>query len=1095
MSSSVYDKLPRLTPLFQAPQIRSITGHLLPIRGACTLSIAKVPTEVLVCEKLENDLVIGANLLRFAVLDFAGTVFKLGDQSFPMNTTPEAFSLLSATSTFLPQASSRVIADILKAYTDVFSPKDTPLGAASKLPPAEIDTGNTLPIRQKAYRLPFAKREAVEKCVNEMLDDGIIRPSDSPWASPITLVPKKDGSTRFCVDYRQLNTVTRKDAHPLPHIQDVFDQLQGAKVFSTLDLRSGYWQVPLSETAIPKSAFACHLGLFEFVRLPFGLTNAPAIFQRQMTKVLSGLIGKCCMCYIDDVIVFSKDEAQHAKDLASVFQKLREAGLQLKPSKCSFGLHEVELLGFKVNADGIRPLEERVSAIKDLPPPTMPKEVKSFLGMAGYYRQCVPNFADKALPLTELTKPKEPFRWGPEHQKSYDILKQALCEAPILAHPDTSKPYILYTDASDKAIGAILVQKDDNGLERVVSYLSHKLSGAQLRWPTIEKEAYGVVYALRKFHPYLWGAQFEIHTDHKPLKSLFKAEIKNTKLQRWAIQISEYGAPILYHPGKLNVRADMLSRVSACFLSQLAPMTPPLSSPIVIDPPTVWQTDRIDVSELQRLQAVEFPDQLVEAQQAADECRYVLNHGLLYTLAAPKGGVTYHRLLLPHQYRQQVIDRCHVEVGHSAAAKTLARIQEHYVWPGMTKHVMAYVSQCHRCATLDPKSKPTPRGKIQTPSTSFDTWSIDLVGPFPRDQRGRQYLLTCIDHLTGWTESVPIASKNAKTVQEAFLTHVVARYGLPSVLISDNGGEFTSKGFEQWLADCGTQHNLTSPYNPRANGMVERFNGTIQRLIMKLSGGNPRKWSEYLPDALWAYRTTVGPHGLTPYQAVFGKRPRLPRADPDKMDSGERYQAIHQAQVYLKEMLEAQRDKYQADQPKHTVHIPVGANVVVRVRDKTKGQPGWRPGFQVISEHQGGLRVHEPSTGITIRVNQKDVRVVPNPKPYDEIDPIPRVSRKQEEVKPLLPAPPILPQGGLPIHMPAAAEARPPYSTTNPSPNPVGDPRSQKCHNEHPARVYKTDMSSPTISQMKYPSPEAFRDQNIEWNAWCTHVSYLCQKS
>ena len=290
--------------------------------------------------------------------------------------------------------------------------------------------------------------------MNEMLKDGIIRPSDSPWASPITLVPKKDGTTRFCVDYRKLNAITKKDSHPLPYIQDVFDQLAGAKIFSTLDLRSGYWQIPMDAESIPKTAFQCHLGLFEFVRLPFGLTNAPAIFQRQMNKVLSGLIGKICMVYLDDVVIFSQTEALHQKHLQQVLDRLRAAGLQLKPSKCHFCLPEIELLGYRVSADGITPLPDRVSAIVNLEHPTDQKGVKSFLGTVGFYRQCIPGFATLAMPLTELAKPKEPFRWGQEHQEAFDQLKTALTQAPILVHQDPSKPYLLYTDASDKAIGA-----------------------------------------------------------------------------------------------------------------------------------------------------------------------------------------------------------------------------------------------------------------------------------------------------------------------------------------------------------------------------------------------------------------------------------------------------------------------------------------------------------------------------------------------------------------------------------------------------------------------------------------------------------------
>ena len=534
ISTSLYQRLPKLTPLTAAPRLLSVTGHDLHTTGSCVVKLASLPVQAIVTDGLPTDVLIGMDLLRFCLLDFSNRVVSIGTDKFTMDLSPERYQFASAVS-LVPKAPSTVVQVILDQYRSIFSNKETSVQVASSLPAAKIETTCDTPIRQQGYRIPLAKRVKVEECVGEMLKDGVIRPSDSPWASPITLVPKKDGSTRFCVDYRKLNSVTRRDAHPLPHIQDVFDSLKGAKVFSTLDLKTGYWQIPMSESAISKTAFTCHLGLFEFTRMPFGLTNAPAIFQRAMNKALTGLIGKCCMVYIDDIVVFSRNTQEHARHLQQVFERLKQAGLQLKPSKCHFEVPEIELLGFVVSTDGIRPQNAKVVAIADLAPPTDVKAVRSFLGMVGYYRQSVERFATLSLPLTDLTKSKQPFIWGEEQQQAFDALKQALITAPILAHPDTSKPYTLYTDASNKAIGAILVQKDNEGVERVIAYLSHKLSGAQLRWPTIEKEAFGVVYALKKFHPYLWGAIFEIHTDHKPLKSLFTAEIRNTKLQRWAI--------------------------------------------------------------------------------------------------------------------------------------------------------------------------------------------------------------------------------------------------------------------------------------------------------------------------------------------------------------------------------------------------------------------------------------------------------------------------------------------------------------------------------------------------------------------------------
>ena len=1056
LNSSVYNRLPRLTPLFPAPKLQSITKHILPVRGSCVLRLAGRPIDVVVCDQLGVDLLIGSDLCRQAIIDFRQGYFTLGNQKFPLKLTKECFCPLMVT-TCVPRAEQDVINAVLDAYPDVFSSKETPVNAAESLLPAEIHT-TAGPIKQPPYRMPFSKRQKVEECVDEMLRDGIIRPSNSPWASPITLVPKKDGSTRFCVDYRKLNAITRKDAHPVPLIQDVFDQLNGATIFSTIDLRSGYWQIPMAENSIPVTAFTTHVGLFEFLRMPFGLTNAPAIFQRTMNQVLSGLIGRCCMAYIDDVVIWSRSVEEHAQHLRLVFERLRKAGLQLKPSKCHFGLSKIELLGHSVSADGIAPLPQRVEAIANLGPPSDVKSVRSFLGMAGYYRQYIPEFATLAMPLTNLTKAKEPFRWGPEEQKAFDALKLALTQAPILAHPDVSRPYILYTDASDKAIGAILVQKDEHGMERVISYLSHKLSGAQLRWATIEKEAYAIIYALKKFHAYLWGSQFEIHTDHKPLRSLFKSEIKSSKLARWSIQIQEYQAPILYHPGKLNIRADMLSRIAAIEPVSQDHVVPPT------DVPEVWVTDRIDLRSLAAYQREQFPDAFIEASQDTDETCYVIEGGLLFSMAEPsRNAGRYLRLLLPQQYRQQVIDRCHAETGHSAFLKTLTRIQEHYIWPGMRKHVRVYIRHCVLCNTLAPHHPAHPRGVVPVPPAPFHTWGIDLVGPFPRDRRGRQYLFTCIDHLTGWAEAIPIASKKAETVQEAFFTNIVARYSIPRILISDNGGEFVNSAFESWLKEFGVDHRLTSPYHPQTNGMTERFNGTVQKLLLKMTGGQPRKWSDYVADALYAYRITPGPSGLSPYQALFGQKPRLPRANMGTQEEGERLRAIRLAEGILHEFRTERKSEYKRQEPERARCLPPGTFVSVRVLNPKKGETHWQPGYQVLSSFDGALRVMELNTGNIVRINQRNVREIPESKPYDEVDPIPSGNpRVFDLIRSAAEPVPIVKESYLPTRVPVCK---------NPS----------------------DDDSSSTLMPVMCASNQSslFLFPSDDWTSWCDTVYHL----
>ena len=353
------------------------------------------------------------------------------------------------------------------------------------------------PIKQRPYRQPLLKRKLVEDEIDKMLAAGVIRPSNSPWASPITLTPKKDGSQRFCVDLRRVNAVTVRDSYPIPSIQGIFDTLNGSSVFTTLDLRSGYWQVDLDAESIPKTAFVCHRGLFEFLRLPFGLTNAPGQFQRLMDYVLGDLIGKVCLVYLDDIIIFSKTKAEHKRHVQMVLDKLDEAGLTVKMKKCEFGKSQVELLGYTVSAEGIAPQAQKVEVIKGLESPNSKKEVKSFLGMTGNYRQCIPNYAYIAEPLVALTRDHIRFYWSEKEEEAFQKLKQELCSRNVMAYPDPEKPYILHTDASDYAVGAILTQEQD-GIDRPIQYVSKQLCKSQRAWAPIVKEAFAIIFALKK---------------------------------------------------------------------------------------------------------------------------------------------------------------------------------------------------------------------------------------------------------------------------------------------------------------------------------------------------------------------------------------------------------------------------------------------------------------------------------------------------------------------------------------------------------------------------------------------------------------------
>ena len=394
-----------------------------------------------------------------------------------------------------------------------------------------------------------------------MAKRGIIRPSSSPWSSPVVLAKKKDGSLRFCVDYRRLNTATVKDAQPLPRIDDTLEALHGSRWFSTLDLQSGYWQVPLREKDKEKTAFCTGEGqLWEFEVLPFGVCNGPATFSRLMDAVLSGLAWRTCLAYLDDVIVYAPTWTTHLQRLREVFDRIREAGLKLKPSKCCLARAEVGFLGHVVSGQGILPDPDKLRAIQDIPPPTSVQALHSFLGLASYYRRFVKGFANIAAPLHHLLVKGAKWEWSADCNHAFQELKHHLTRAPTVAYPDFSLPFCLYTDASNEGLGAVLSQKQD-GKERIIACASRTLSTSEKNYSTTKKECLGVVWCIKYFRPYLLSNHFEVITDHYSLKWLRTMSTESALLHRWSSELEEYDFTIKHRPGKLQGHADGLSRL------------------------------------------------------------------------------------------------------------------------------------------------------------------------------------------------------------------------------------------------------------------------------------------------------------------------------------------------------------------------------------------------------------------------------------------------------------------------------------------------------------------------------------------------------
>ena len=903
------------------------------------------------------------------------------------------------------------LVELLDRNADLFAKNDCDLGQ-THLVKAKIDTGDHPPIKQNPYRLPFSQRQLVQEHIDKMLEAGVISPSQSPWASPIVIVDKKDGSKRFCVDLRALNRITKKNSHPLPRIDDILASLDGSKYFSCLDLRSGYWQIAMDEESKDKTAFTCFAGLYSWNVMPFGLVTAPAIFSELMNEVLRGIQYKFTIAYLDDILVYSKTFEDHLEHIEAVFTRLRDAGLKLKMSKCEFLKKEVNYLGHVVSPSGIKPDPSKVETIQNLEPPTDVRGIRSFIGMTGYYRRFIANYAKIAKPLTELTKKNKTFCWSDECQISFETLRRVLTEAPILAFPDVNKPYKLYTDASGYAIGAALVQETAMG-ERVIQYLSHQLNETQQRWPIIEKEAYAIVYSVQKLRPYLLGSKFTVMTDHKPLQHLFTSEMKNARVQRWAIMLDEYGCDVQYVSGSQNVVADALSRfgrpvttesskgptdyvsrreeseqcnvdtVNSCDVhvidSDAAPAVQLETNLTCDDSETVkkekfreflenhpdFQTIQSEDSAIQNI--VKILEDPTHPNHANVSKFYVLDDGLLYRVTEPTKceNCVGMQLVIPEFLQKPLIDEVHSGYfgGHLGIDKTYDKLRSRYFWSGMYRDVVEFLQNCAACNMRKLRRVRPPLQKMPIPKYPFEQVAIDTCGPFPESYGGNRYIINVIDLFSGWPESFATSSKSAETVAQILLEHIIPRHSCPRVILSDNGTEFCNAVVDQINVFSNIKHIRTSVYHPQSNGKCERYNRVQNDMLAKLVDRTHRDWDTKIPSILSAYRTAVNDSTkFSPFFVLYGRDPVLPvdtLLSPKYRYQGEEYvptmlenmhKAHHQVQHNLIQSHE--RNKKYYDRKAKPVQLKPGDMVYFRDPSEavqhSKLDSNWQPFYRIV---------------------------------------------------------------------------------------------------------------------------------------------------
>lgn len=817
------------------------------------------------------------------------------------------------------------VRSLLRKYSPIFSTHDGDLGCTNLIS-HDIPLLDETPVTQRYRRVSPSDYEAVKDHINQLLSAQVIRESCSPYASPIVLVKKKDGSLRMCVDYRQLNAKTRKDAFPLPRIEESLDALTGARWFSTMDLASGYNQVEVTEKDRPKTAFCTPFGLFEWNRMPFGLCNAPGTFQRLMQRIFGDEQGLSLLLYLDDIVVFSSTVEQHLQRLDVVLARLKQERLKAKLSKCTFFQPEVRYLGHIISANGVATDPSKIEAVAKWQPPQTVSELRSFLGFASYYRRFVEGFATLAAPLHRLiaelggTKSRRvqrspqlsPEHWKEELKDCFETLKTKLTNAPVLAYADFSLPFILEVDASYGGLGAVLSQ-EQNGKVRPIAYASRGLKPTErnmANYSSMKLEFLALKWAMtEKFREYLLGHRCIVYTDNNPLSHLATAKLGATE-QRWAAQLASFDFEIKYRSGRSNRNADALSRQhppGPLDMTAMLPGTPlpePLQQVLKVNKTVVTQAtvtvlpERTpdDIHNLQQADSVIREVQryweegrrpsYAERQELSPPAlillrqwgRLVKRGDILYRQTLrPDGAEPILQLLLPAVLVPEVLTQVHQEHGHQGVERTLALLRSRCYWPGMSTKVAQWCQACERCQVAKDRQPAArnPMGHLFAARPN-EILAIDYTLLEPA-QNGMENVLVMTDIFSKYTLAIPTRDQHASTVAHVLVVEWFSKFGVPARIHSDQGRNFESALIQQLCSLYGIQKSRTTPYHPAGNGQCERFNRTLHNLLRTLPPSRKRDWTSCLPQVLYSYNTT--PHqttGESPFFLMFGQEPRLP---------------------------------------------------------------------------------------------------------------------------------------------------------------------------------------------------------------------------
>ena len=743
---------------------------------------------------------------------------------------------------------------MLDVHKDVFGEGlGTLKGTEAKI---YVDPG-AAPKYMKARPVPYALKAKVEQELDRLQSEGIISPVEfTEWAAPIVAVVKQDGSVRICGDYKStVNQVSKLDNYPIPKTEDLLATLGGGNKFTKLDMSQAYQQLLLDEDSKKYTTINTHKGLYQYNRLPFGVSSAPGIFQQTMENLLQGIPH--VVVRVDDILVSGKDDPDHLANLEMVLSRLSTAGLKLRLAKCLFMQPEVTYCGYVINGDGIQPVAAKVDAIKNAPEPKDVSQLRAFLGMLNYYHRFIPDAATVLEPLHQLLRKGTNWQWLEEQQIAFEKAKELLQSAELLVHFDPKKELILVSDASDYGVGAVLSHKMEDGSERPVGYVSRSLNDTERNYSTLEKEALAMIFGVKKFHQFLYGHSFTIKTDHKPLEGLLneKKGIPTQaapRIQRWALTLAGYEYKISYKAGQTNGNADALSRLPLPVMPNAVPLPGETillmehmeGTPVHSGKIKEWTKRDPVLSQVLRFTLQGWP-----TTNSSVELNPFFSKKT--ELSVEDGCVLWGaRVVVPPQGRSKILTELHEAYPGESRMKALAR--SYVWWPGMDQDIVKEVKRCDKCQSHQRAPAEAPLHPWEWPGLPWSRLHIDYAGPY----KGEIFLVV-VDAYSKWLD-VHCMKSTTSTATIEKLREIFATHGLPATLVSDNGSNFTSSEFEEFMKKNGIKHVKVAPYHPASNGLAERAVRIFKEGFEKMEGGSVKtKLSRFF----LSYRTT--PHSTT----------------------------------------------------------------------------------------------------------------------------------------------------------------------------------------------------------------------------------------